>query len=84
MLVSQQQENAASPVIESTYKQEGEEGPGETHILDEKIQQKLTATEIHLESPHENDHEDDEEEEPYQSEEKLISDQITIESPHIT
>ncbi|CAF2975896.1 unnamed protein product, partial [Rotaria socialis] len=84
MLVSQQQEHAASPVIESTYKQEGEEGPGETHILDEKIQQKLTATEIHLESPHESDHEDDEEEEPYQSEEKLISDQITIESPHFT
>ncbi|CAF4719051.1 unnamed protein product, partial [Rotaria socialis] len=63
---------------------EDEEEPGETHVADEEIQQKLTATEIHLESPHESDQEMDLEEEPYQSEQKLSSDQITLESPHIT
>ncbi|CAF3506302.1 unnamed protein product, partial [Rotaria socialis] len=84
MLVSQQQEHVGSHVIESPYTPEDEEEPGETHVADEEIQQKLTATEIHLESPHESDQEMDLEEEPYQSEQKLSSDQITLESPHIT
>ncbi|CAF4205009.1 unnamed protein product, partial [Rotaria socialis] len=83
MLVSQHQQHVGSPVVESPYTREDEERAGETHIVDEEIQQKLTATEIQLESPHESDHEKDEEEEPYQSEQKLNSDPITIESSHI-
>ncbi|CAF4329929.1 unnamed protein product, partial [Rotaria magnacalcarata] len=55
----------------------------ETHIVHEKIQQNLTAADIQLDSQRESDHEEDEEVQ-HQPDQKLSSDPITIESPHIT
>ncbi|CAF4989791.1 unnamed protein product, partial [Rotaria magnacalcarata] len=83
MLLSQQQQNIPSPVIERQYEREGQEGVNETHIVHEKIQQNLTAADIQLDSQRESDHEEDEEVQ-HQPDQKLSSDPITIESPHIT
>ncbi|CAF2043952.1 unnamed protein product, partial [Rotaria magnacalcarata] len=83
MLVSQQQQQIGSPVLESQYEREDEERVGETHIVHEEIHRTLIATEIEVESPHESDREEDEEVQ-YQLEENLSSDQITNASRHIT
>ncbi|CAF1645041.1 unnamed protein product, partial [Rotaria magnacalcarata] len=84
MLLSQQQQQLGSPVLEGQYEREEVERAGETHIVHEEIQQNLSSIEIELESTHESDQEEDKEKEAYQPEQRLKSDEITIESPHIT
>ncbi|CAF1299813.1 unnamed protein product, partial [Rotaria magnacalcarata] len=76
MHLFQQQQQIGSPVMESQYDREHEEGAGETHVIREEILQKPSATEIELESPHESDHE---EEDQYHPESVLSSDAIRIE-----
>ncbi|CAF4602004.1 unnamed protein product, partial [Rotaria magnacalcarata] len=82
MLLSQQQQQLGSPVLEGQYEREEVERAGETDIVHEEILQKPSATEIELESPHESDHEKDEAVQ-YQLQQNLSSDQIAIESSHI-
>ncbi|CAF4543947.1 unnamed protein product, partial [Rotaria magnacalcarata] len=84
MVLSQQQQQLGSPVLEGQYEREEVERAGETHIVHEEIQQNLSSIEIELESTHESDQEEDKEKEAYQPEQRLKSDEITIESPHIT
>ncbi|CAF5143183.1 unnamed protein product, partial [Rotaria magnacalcarata] len=83
MLLSQQQQQIGSPVVEGQYEREEVERAGETHIVHEEIQPNIISTEIELESLHESDHEEDAEVQ-HQPEQKLKSDEITIESPRIT
>ncbi|CAF4958875.1 unnamed protein product, partial [Rotaria magnacalcarata] len=83
MLLSQQQQQLGSPVLEGQYEREEVERAGETHIVHEEIQPNIISTEIALESLHESDHEEDEEVQ-HQPEQNLKSDEITIESSRIT
>ncbi|CAF4696748.1 unnamed protein product, partial [Rotaria magnacalcarata] len=83
MLLSQQQQQLGSPVLEGQYEREEVERAGETHIVHEEIQPNVISTEIESESLHESYHEEDAELQ-HQPEQKLKSDEITIESPRIT
>ncbi|CAF4206840.1 unnamed protein product, partial [Rotaria magnacalcarata] len=73
ILLSQQQQQIGSPVLEGQYEREEVERAGETHIVHEEIQPNLFATEIQLESPHESEHEDQ-----YHPESVVTSDGIKV------
>ncbi|CAF1526545.1 unnamed protein product [Rotaria sp. Silwood1] len=62
-----------------------EKETGKTHDIDEHaIQQQPTAADIHIESPHESDHEEEEEEEQYQPQRKSSDEQVVLEISPIT